>query len=213
MASNEDNFEQIMAEIEAEEKGSKVSESTEKKEEVEKSTKKIDEVGKTQKEEEKSSSSLYAHEEILKEEGLTKDDMPADIRKMIITFERKKRMAESSKASEATMLKIQNLSTLIADQIISYLESDETKHEQIKVEKMEEPNEIMEDGGGIEDIAATEDGGMDDGADDSIIEDGGDFIDDGIDDLEDGGEASGEEVVKKTGMFDGLLGGIFNWND
>tara|TARA_R110000823_G_scaffold56800_1_gene138016 strand:+ start:187 stop:675 length:489 start_codon:yes stop_codon:yes gene_type:complete len=127
----------------------------------------------------------FPHEKIMSEEDLTKDDLPTDVRKMVITFERKLRMAKAKNASEATMLKIQNLSTLIGDKIIDHLESDIP---------------IKEDGGGI--------GGMDDmggGADD--IDDGG------LDDLGDGDSMIDDdiEIKEKGGMFQGILGGILDW--
>ncbi len=128
--------------------------------------------------------SPYAHEKIMQEEGITRNELPEDIRKMVITLERKLRMAKKNNAREATMLKIQNLSTLIGDKIIDHLESDiPTK----------------EDGGGIE--------GLDDmgiGADD--INDGGiDDLDDGVDDADD------IEIKEKGGLFGGVLGGILDW--
>ncbi len=127
----------------------------------------------------------YPHEKIMKEEGITKNDLPDELRKMVITFERKRRMATTKKASEATFLKIQNLSTLIADKIIDYTESDiPTK----------------EDGGGIEGMEGVEmdDGGIDDG---------------GIDDLGDGDVNIDDDIESKEsgGMFKGILGGILDW--
>ncbi len=128
--------------------------------------------------------SPYAHEKIMQEEGITRNELPEDIRKMVITFERKLRMAKKNNASEATMLKIQNLSTLIGDKIIDHLEAD---------------TPTKEDGGGIE--------GLDDmgiGADD--INDGGiDDLDDGVDDADD------IEIKEKGGLFGGVLGGILDW--
>lgn len=127
----------------------------------------------------------YPHEKIMKEEGITKNDLPEDLRKMVITFERKRRMATTKKASEATFLKIQNLSTLIADKIVDYIESDiPTK----------------EDGGGIEGV---DDMGMG----------GDDFDDGGIDDLGDGDVNIDDDIESKEsgGMFKGILGGILDW--
>jgi hypothetical protein len=125
----------------------------------------------------------YPHEKIMKEEGITKNDLPDDLRKMVITFERKRRMATTKKASEATFLKIQNLSTLIADKIVDYIESDiPTK----------------EDGGGIEGMEGMEGMEMDDG---------------GIDDLGDGDVNIDDDIESKEngGMFKGILGGILDW--
>ena len=131
----------------------------------------------------------YAHEEIMKEEGLTKNDLPAEIRKMVITFERKMRMAKAKNAPEKTFLQIQNLSTLIGDKILDYLESDVKR---------------FDDGGGMDD------GGMDDGGIADDIQDGGSEVDDAIDenDFEDGGKV---EVKEKGGIFGGILGGIFDF--
>jgi len=134
----------------------------------------------------KESEISFPHEEIMEEEGLTKDDLPTDVRKMVITFDRKFRMAKSRNASESTMLKIQNLSTLIGDKIIDHLESD------IPIKK--------EDGGGME--------GLEDGGGDGGIDDGG-----GIDDLGDGDVNLEDdiELKEKGGMFKGILGGILDW--
>jgi len=159
MADTNEQFEEILKEVNSEVGDDKV-EATEVQETVD---------------------TPYAHEKIMKEEGITKNELPEDIRKMVITFERKLRMAKKNNSSEATMLKIQNLSTLIADKIIDHLESDiPTK----------------EDGGGIE--------GLDDmgiGADDSAVDD----LDDGVEDVDD------IEVKEKGGLFNGVLGGILDW--
>lgn len=182
MAETDDNFDKIMAELDAEEKSEKVPEKKES-----------------------SNKSSYAHEEILKEEGLTKDDLPADIRKMIITFDRKLRMATVKKAPEATMLKIQNLSTLIGDKIVTWLESDESTVQKVVINK-------KEDGGAvIDDAAGGSDDGLDDGGDDSVIDDGDTTVEDDLEDGSDDGAAGGE--ASKGGLFDGVLGGIFNWNN
>jgi len=162
MADNNEQFEAILKEVNSEVGDDKV-ETTEVEETVD---------------------NPYVHEKIMREEGITKNELPEDIRKMIITFERKLRMAKKNNASEATMLKIQNLSTLIGDKIIDHLESDIPS---------------KEDGGGIE--------GLDDmgiGGDD--IDDGGiDDLDDGVDDVDD------IEVKEKGGLFGGVLGGILDW--
>lgn len=196
----DENFENLIAEIEAEEKG------IEKKKE-EKTV------------EEKPTEIIYAHREILEEEGLTKKDVPAEITKMIDTFDRKLRMAKIRKAPEATFLQIQNLSTLIGDRIITYIESKDREHETIVVEK-------KEDGGGIDDGSLGDDGGTDDGgtddggtddggadnegADDSIVNDDSDSnVEDDLDELDDG--ADSDDAPTKGGMFEGVLGGIFNW--
>ena len=162
MADNNEQFEAILKEVNSEVGDDKVA-TTEVEETVD---------------------NPYAHEKIMREEGITKNELPEDIRKMVITFERKLRMAKKNNASEATMLKIQNLSTLIGDKIIDHLESDIPS---------------KEDGDGIE--------GLDDmgiGGDD--IDDGGiDDLDDGVDDIDD------IEVKEKGGLFGGVLGGILDW--
>ena len=121
------NFENLLLEIDTEEKGTNL-----KSKEVKKAKVMGEEDGEME----------YAHEQIMEEEGLTKNDLPTEIRKMVITFERKMRMAKAKNAPEKTFLQIQNLSTLIADKILDYLEADVDK---------------FDDGGGIDD------GGMDDG--------------------------------------------------
>lgn len=195
MAKSEENFEQIIAEIEAQEKGGNTEKSTEKVDQVD-----SDEVFEDL--EGESDDIQYAHEKILSEEGLTKNDMPDDIKKMINTFNRKKLMAERNDASEETFLKIQNLSTLIADQIITHLEEKDKK--------------IFDDGGGIDATGGLGEGaddGMDDGgADDdgTIISDGDVNVDDGVDEIE---NPPSSEDGESKGIFDGILGGIFNWND
>tara|TARA_R110000787_G_scaffold212140_1_gene321921 strand:+ start:381 stop:821 length:441 start_codon:yes stop_codon:yes gene_type:complete len=118
----DEDFNQIIAEIEGGQ--TKSVEKVEPKKTVEKTEK------------------LYPHEEILAEEGLTKDDMPKDIRDMIVTFNLKLKMAKKA-GEEATMLKIQNLSTLIADKIISYIESSDKSYENIDLN--EEGNKIDEE--------------------------------------------------------------------
>lgn len=139
-------------------------------------------VEETKKEDVKSSEMVYPHEKIMKEEGITKNDLPEEIKKMVNTFERSRRMATMKNSKEATFLKIQNLSTLIADKIIDYIESDIPQ---------------KEDGGGIE---AMTDMGMDDSS-------ATDDLDDGVDDLEDGEV----ETKEKGGLFNGILGGILDW--
>ena len=165
---SDDNFNNLIAEMEAEENGVKTVDKKDANE-----TSEIE----------------YAHEQIMEEEGLSKDDLPNDIRKMVITFERKMRMAKAKKAPEKTFLQIQNLSTLIADKILDYLESEEPKK--------------MEDGGGMDD------GGMDDGGTD-FVEDGGVDLEDPIDDenFSDGGSVKTKE---KGSIFGGILGGIFDY--
>lgn len=168
------NFENLLLEIDAEEKGTNLKSKEVKKAKV---------MGEEDREME------YAHEQIMEEEGLTKNDLPTEIRKMVITFERKMRMAKAKNAPEKTFLQIQNLSTLIADKILDYLEADVDK---------------FDDGGGIDD------GGMDDGGMADDIQDGGSEVDDGIDenDYKEGGSV---EIKEKSGIFGGILGGILDF--
>ena len=95
-------------------------------------------------------------------------------------------MAKSRKSSEKIFLQIQNLSTLIADKIIDFLE----KEDALVVKK--------EDGGGFDD------GGSD------IFDDGvSDIEDPEIDEeFEDGGSV---EKKEKSSIFGGILGGIFDF--
>ena len=183
MASDE-NFENLLAEIDAEEKG------TTKKKEVTNIS--IDKNGN-----EEEGKMTFAHEEIMKEEGLTKNDLPSDVRSMIITFERKMRMAKAKKASEKTFLKIQNLSTLIGDKILDYIETKD---------------ESFEDGGVLYD-GGMDDGGMadtgDDAGDDLSLEGNTDVDDDmNEDDFDDGGSV---KTKKKSSIFGDILGGIFDY--
>jgi hypothetical protein len=168
------NFENLLLEIDAEEKGTNLKSKEVKKAKV---------MGEEDREME------YAHEQIMEEEGLTKNDLPTEIRKMVITFERKMRMAKAKNAPEKTFLQIQNLSTLIADKILDYLEADVDK---------------FDDGGGIDD------GGMDDGGMADDIQDGSSEVDDGIDenDYKEGGSV---EIKEKSGIFGGILGGILDF--
>ena len=168
------NFENLLLEIDAEEKGTNLKSKEVKKAKV---------MGEEDREME------YAHEQIMEEEGLTKNDLPTEIRKMVITFERKMRMAKAKNAPEKTFLQIQNLSTLIADKILDYLEADVDK---------------FDDGGGIDD------GGIDDGGIADDIQDGGSEVDDGIDenDYKEGGSV---EIKEKSGIFGGILGGILDF--
>lgn len=184
MASDE-NFENLIAEIDAEEKG------VTKKKEVTKSS--VDKNGK-----EEDGKMTFAHEEIMKEEGLTKNDLPSDVRSMVITFERKMRMAKAKKAPQETFLKIQNLSTLIGDKILDYIETKD---------------ESFEDGGVLDDGA---DAGFDDGADagddagDDLSLEGNTDVEDDIneDDFDDGGSV---KTKKKGSIFGDILGGIFDY--
>ena len=168
------NFENLLLEIDTEEKGTNL-----KSKEVKKAKVMGEEDGEME----------YAHEQIMEEEGLTKNDLPTEIRKMVITFERKMRMAKAKNAPEKTFLQIQNLSTLIADKILDYLEADVDK---------------FDDGGGIDD------GGMDDGGMADDIQDVSSEVDDGIDenDYKEGGSV---EIKEKSGIFGGILGGILDF--
>jgi hypothetical protein len=144
----DENFEQILKEIDAEEEGGSVEP---KAEEVE-----VDE----EEEEEESGegaeksgnpdASYYPHIGIMEEEGIDKDSLPEDIRKMVITFERKKRMAERKNAPDSTFLKIRNLSALIADKIMDWIEKD--------FEGEAPKPTAKEDGGGVEEDIVEEGG-------------------------------------------------------
>jgi hypothetical protein len=180
---SDENFDNLIAEMEAEENGTAVTTPEPKDDEgaEEVVEKKATDTPPTEIE--------YAHEHIMKEEGLTKDDLPADIKKMIVTFERKMRMAKAKNASEKTFLQIQNLSTLIADKILDYIETDS------------DSTEKLEDGGGFDD-GGIYDGGIDNSG-------GSDNLEDPIDeDFEDGGSV---EVKEKSSIFGGILGGIFDF--
>lgn len=108
--------------------------------------------------------SSYPHLEILKEEGLNVSDLPIDIQKKITHFNRKLKIAESSNQEDD--IEIQKLSMLIADEIITYIESSDKSYEQIDM---------------TEDVESHKE------------------------------EGEEEEENKPTGLFEGILGGIFNF--
>ncbi len=124
----------------------------------------------------------FAHIEVMKEEGLEKSDLPPEIQKMITTFQRKKAMAEKHPMKPETLADLQNLSVIIADNILDDLEDG-------LPDEPQEPKEIKDDGGIIDDASDA------------------DIIDDIDDDMEDGGEV---KKPKKESEW-GILGGIFDW--
>tara|TARA_R110000822_G_scaffold55834_12_gene141528 strand:- start:566 stop:1063 length:498 start_codon:yes stop_codon:yes gene_type:complete len=109
--------------------------------------------------------SYYPHIGIMEEEGINIKELPKDIQDMIATFNRKKNMAKMKNAADSTFLQIRNLSVIISDRIIDWLEKDIDKSEEKDIEESEE-----------KDI-----------------------------------EESEEKDNKNEGIFDGILGGIFNW--
>ena len=179
MASTKENFDKIISEMEEDNSGVSESSNSESSNIVEEK-----EVSENKKESQGDLS--YPHLEIMDEEGISKKDLPIEIRKMITTFDRKMLLAKRHKSAEKTFLQLQNLSTLIADKIIDYIESDTESSR-------------LEDGGGISDADTifTEDGGGD--VEDPNIED---------DEFEEGGEV---ETKEKGGIFGGILGGIFDY--
>jgi len=173
MAEIEDaEFEKIVAKLDAEDNGTQEAPAT---------TEAAEEVVEKKEEVTSGDDKYYAHEEIMKEEGLKSEDLPTEIREMIASFNRQKNIATKKGYGESTYIKIQNLSTLIADKIMDFLEKD--------IEG--EPVVKKEEGGEAEEIEPISDGSE---------------------------EVIGEEVVvddneKKEGggIFEGVLGGIFNW--
>ena len=86
----------------------------------------------------------YPHIKIMEEEGLNRDDLPKEIRSMVITFEQKRRMAERNNSKDTTFLQIRNLSALIADHIMTWMERD-LKEPVPKAEEGGEVDEVVEE--------------------------------------------------------------------
>lgn len=96
----------------------------------------------------------YAHEELMRELEVTKEDLPSEIRKKIISFSKKRRMA----LKPESIALLEGLSEDIASEITAwhYANSDDTE-EEIEIEKpihvekqeivVEKP--ILENGGNI----------------------------------------------------------------
>lgn len=208
MAQTEDsNFNEIINEIEKEEKGSKPTAKPESA-----STKKGD------------SEIEYPHVEIMEEEGLERKDLPEDLQKMILSFERKKAMAIRRKAKEETFIEISNLSTIIADKIMDWLEEVEESEMELENEKestdqeteKELENELIMEGneGETPNIANVEEvtdvnettetpSDVNDGSSVESSEE--------VTVVENGDDSVTLEPKKKVELFDGVLGGIFNW--
>tara|TARA_R110002020_G_scaffold44348_5_gene128009 strand:- start:4578 stop:5093 length:516 start_codon:yes stop_codon:yes gene_type:complete len=99
MEKTEENFDKLIAEMEAKEAKANVKDNP------------IDD-----------SDPYYAHIDVMQEEGLEKSDLPKEIGRMITVFNRKKSMAEKHTMKPETLADLQNLSVIIADKIQDYLE-------------------------------------------------------------------------------------------
>lgn len=191
---DDEQFNQLVYEIDIEEK----KEETPKKEEVTdvtKSAEGVEEHDSQKKEstEEKiepsADAEYYPHIGIMEAENIDRKELPKEVQAMITMFNRKKHMAEVRKAKDETFLQIRNLSVIIADRILDWLERDvenpaaekEEEIEEVIVEKTEPKEEEIEE----------------------VIED--EFEEEG-----ENKEKKGDDN-KKGGMFEGVLGGIFDW--
>lgn len=198
---NDENFNQILKEIEEEESGgsTKASEEstdvTASAEGSEEHDGEVDDDKASKKEEKKETNpdaEYYPHIGIMEDEGIDRKELPKDIQDMISTFNRKKKMAEVRGAKETTFLQIRNLSAIIADRIMDWLERD------LDVDDIddEEPTKKKAEGGSVDD-------------------DDDDVMDTEVD-LEEGGSAGGDssessDKSSEGGIFGGILGGIFDW--
>ena len=184
---NDENFNQILKEIEQEENGV-VTESKEFTD-VTESAEGNKEHNKTSIESESNpDAEYYPHIGIMEDEGIVKKELPKDIQDMITTFNRKKRMAEMKNAKESTFLQIRNLSAIIADKIMDWIERD--------LDEVDDTIEKKSIGGSIdnddEEVMDTE----------VHLEDGGAVEEDSKEETKESGEGS---------IFGGILGGIFDW--
>jgi hypothetical protein len=142
----DENFEQILKEIDQEESGETPKPKSEdvEVEEVEEDV----EEGDVEESDGNPDSSYYPHIQIMEEEGINKKDLPKEIQAMMTTFGRKKLMAERKNSADSTFLKIRNLSAVIADKIMDWLEKD--------IEGEAPKPTIKEGGGNVEGEGAEE---------------------------------------------------------
>jgi hypothetical protein len=158
MADEKDeNFEQILKEIDQEESGETPKPKSEdvEVEEVEEDVEEGDGKDNVEESDGNPDSSYYPHIQIMEEEGITRKDLPEDISAMVLTFNRKKVMAERKKAADSTFLKIRNLSAVIADRIMDWIERD--------IEGEAPKPNVKEEGGGVEEDIIEEGDGEKDG--------------------------------------------------
>lgn len=200
----DENFNQILKEIEEEEKGGSTKaseESTDVTAAAEGSEEHDGEVNddKASKKEEKKEANpdaeYYPHIGIMEDEGINRKELPRDVQDMISTFNRKKKMAEVRGAKESTFLQIRNLSAIIADRIMDWLERDLDVDDTDDTDDVE-PTKKKAEGGSVDD--------EDDDVMDTDV------------DLEEGGSAGGDssessDKSSEGGIFGGILGGIFDW--
>ena len=168
VTETDENFEQILKEIDAEDGSGDAAKPKAEVEEV-KEGEEVEEIKESEEGEGANPDSYYPHIEIMEEQGIDRKQLPKEIQDMISTFNRKRVISERRKAADSTFLKIRNLSAVIADRIMDWIEKDMDG---------EAHKPVVKEGGG--------------GVDDDIV----------------------KEVVEEKsegGIFDGILGGIFNW--
>jgi len=182
---NDENFEKIIEELEAEEKTTTAT-SVDSVDSVEANEEVIE-----KKPESSDEGRYYAHLVIMKDEGLTKADLPSDIKDMVASFNRQKNLAEKRGYGESTFIKIQNLSTLIADRIMDFLEKDIKNSPEVKKEEGGSVEGAAEGSGSEEVIKEEESEEILGSPDEEIIEDK----------KEEGGGS----------IFGGILGGVLDW--
>lgn len=191
MAVKDDNFETLIAELEEEQGGSN-SESSNDNNSDDNNTDNVDNEPLKEGGEEKKEGLSFSHEEIMKSEGLSKNDLPSEIQEMINKFEKRLRMAKVRKAPEKTVVKLKDMSDLIGDKIVEY-----TKSEAL----------LKKDGGEID--GEKDDNMSNEEEDNDNIED--EVVNEEDSDIEEDHEDDDEEVEKKGSIFGDILGGIFDY--
>lgn len=191
----DEKFNELLAEMEAEEGGAEtpkeevtdITETAEGKKEHESegaaATEEVEEV--EEKTEAEAEAEYYPHIKIMREEKINRKSLPKEIREMITAFNRKRSMAERNNGKDSTFLQLRNLSAIIADKLVDWLEKDydgEQRQPTVSSKKEEVELELEKDD---------------------------EFDDD--EDFEDDEEEEEEGGKNKGGLFEGVLGGIFDY--
>lgn len=159
----------------------------------------------------------YPHIGIMEGEGLKLKDLPNDIQGMVKTFRAKKNGADSFGGKESTYLKLRNLSAVIGDRIMDFLEKDlpERKDDGGEAAESEEVNKVIEaDEGGTGDIVEK----AEELEENEVIEPEIDEELEENEEIEEIKEDGDSEIDSKDGksekgggMFGGVLGGVLDW--
>lgn len=162
---------------------------------------------------------IYPHITIMQEEGLKKEDLPKNIRDMINTFNRKLATSKRNNAPEETFLKIQNLSTLIADKIMDFLEKNIPQNQPTMTQKQTPPPANStpkpvkkEDGGAAEINDIPEPQNSSEDIDDTPAETPSTQTETPPAETETPPSDDDKKEDDDEGIFGGILGGIFNWS-